>query len=48
MPPGRWDEEPGIFGTNSPGKGIENFECVRQRKDASQVEISLTVFAHSG
>ena len=43
IPPGRPDEEPEILGRIRRGERIEHYETIRQRKDGSPVEISLTV-----
>ncbi len=37
------DEEPSIIGRIRQGQRVEHYETVRQRKDGSRVEISLTV-----
>jgi len=42
-PPGRSDEEPAILNRIRRGEHIDRYETVRQRKDGSQVEVSLTV-----
>ncbi|MBL6938483.1 MAG: PAS domain S-box protein [Alphaproteobacteria bacterium] len=43
IPADRHDEEPGILGRIHRGERIEHYETVRQRKDGSLVDISLTV-----
>lgn len=43
IPPGHEDEEPGILARIRRGERIEHYDTVRQRKDGSRVEISLTV-----
>lgn len=43
IPPDRHDEEPGIIERICRGERIDHYETVRQRKDGSLVEISLTV-----
>lgn len=43
MPPERRDEEPGILARIRAGERIEHYETVRQRKDGSLLDISLTV-----
>jgi two-component system CheB/CheR fusion protein len=43
MPPDRRDEERGILERLRRGERIDHFETVRQRKDGSLIEISLTV-----
>lgn len=43
IPPDRQDEEPEILGRIRRGEAVEHYETVRQRKDGSLVEISLTV-----
>ncbi len=43
MPPDRWNEEPNILERIRRGERIEHYETVRQHKDGSQIEISLTV-----
>jgi PAS domain S-box-containing protein len=43
IPPERIDEEPGILERIRRGKRIDHYETVRQRKDGSLIEISLTV-----
>lgn len=43
IPDDRLDEEPQILGKIHRGERIEHFETVRQRKDGSLVDISLTV-----
>jgi PAS domain S-box-containing protein len=45
IPPDRQDEEPGILERIRRGERIDHYETVRQRKDGSRVEISLTVSA---
>jgi two-component system, chemotaxis family, CheB/CheR fusion protein len=43
MPPDRVDEEPGILERVRRGETVDHYETVRQRKDRSLVDISLTV-----
>jgi PAS domain S-box-containing protein len=43
IPPDRLDEEPAILKRIRAGERIEHFETVRQRKDGSLVDISLTI-----
>lgn len=43
IPVDRLDEEPVILGKIARGEHIEHFETVRQRKDGSPVDISLTI-----
>jgi PAS domain S-box-containing protein len=43
MPPDRQNEEPGILARLRRGERIHHYETVRQRKDGSLVDISLTV-----
>jgi PAS domain S-box-containing protein len=43
MPPDRLDEEPGILARIRRGERIDHYETVRQRKDGSRIDISLTV-----
>lgn len=43
IPADRRDEEPRIFERLRRGERIDHFETVRQRKDGSRIEISLTV-----
>jgi PAS domain S-box-containing protein len=43
MPPDRLDEEPGILARIRRGEQIDHYETVRQRKDGSLIDISLTV-----
>jgi two-component system CheB/CheR fusion protein len=43
MPADRVDEEPGILARIRSGECIQHYETVRQRKDGSLVDISLTV-----
>jgi PAS domain S-box-containing protein len=43
IPEDRQDEEPRILERLRRGERVEHFETVRQRKDGSQVEISLTI-----
>jgi PAS domain S-box-containing protein len=43
IPPDRLDEEPVILGKIQRGERIEHFETVRQRKDGSLIDISLTI-----
>jgi len=43
LPEDRQDEEPGILERISRGEHVHHYETIRQRKDGSLVEISLTV-----
>ena len=43
IPPDRRDEEPGIIERIHRGERVDHYETVRQRKDGSLVDISLTV-----
>ena len=43
IPPERHDEEPVILDRISRGERIEHYETVRQRKDGSLIDISITV-----
>ena len=43
IPRERWDEEDDVLARLSRGEVIDHFETVRQRKDGSLIEISLTV-----
>ena len=43
IPPERHNEEPGILERIRRGERIEHYETVRQRKDGSLIDISLTV-----
>ena len=43
IPPDRHDEEPAILERIRRGERVEHYETVRQRKDGSRVDISLTV-----
>jgi PAS domain S-box-containing protein len=43
IPPERHDEEPGILARIQRGERIEHYETVRQHKDGSLLDISLTV-----
>ncbi len=43
MPPDRVDEEPGILASIRRGEGIDHYETVRQCKDGTLLDISLTV-----
>jgi PAS domain S-box-containing protein len=43
IPPGRQDEEPAILAQLRRGEQIDHYETIRQRKDGSLVDISLTV-----
>ncbi len=43
IPSDRYDEEPGILGRVRRGERVEHYETVRQRKDGTRVDISLTV-----
>jgi PAS domain S-box-containing protein len=43
IPPERLDEEPEILGRIRQGERIDHFETVRQRKDGTLLDISLTV-----
>jgi len=47
IPADRYDEEPGIIARIQRGERIEHYETVRQRKDGSLVDISLTVLPRS-
>ncbi len=43
IPPDRLDEEPQILAKIHRGERIEHFETIRQRKDGSRIDISLTI-----
>lgn len=43
MPPDRHNEEPGILARLRAGERIDHYETIRQRKDGSLIDISLTV-----
>ena len=43
IPPDRIDEEPGILERIGRGETIDHYETVRQRKDGSLIDISLTI-----
>ncbi|HEX5313680.1 MAG TPA: PAS domain S-box protein, partial [Gammaproteobacteria bacterium] len=43
MPPDRVDEEPGILARIRRGERIDHYETVRQRKDGTLLDISLSV-----
>jgi PAS domain S-box-containing protein len=43
IPPERHDEEPGILARLRCGERIDHYETVRQRKDGTLIDISLTV-----
>jgi PAS domain S-box-containing protein len=43
MPPERYDEEPGILARLRRGERIDHYQTVRQRKDGTLIDISLTV-----
>lgn len=43
MPPDRQDEEPAILARIRSGERVEHYETIRQRKDGSLINISLTV-----
>ena len=43
IPPERYDEEPSILERIRRGERVEHYETVRQRKDGSLLDISLTV-----
>src|SRR5262249_33164141 len=43
IPPDRHDEEPAIVERIRRGEHIDNYETVRQRKDGSLIDISITV-----
>jgi PAS domain S-box-containing protein len=43
IPPDRRDEEPAILARLRRGERIDNYETVRQRKDGTLVDVSLTV-----
>ncbi|HSV00698.1 MAG TPA: PAS domain S-box protein [Roseiarcus sp.] len=43
MPPDRQNEEPGILERIRRGERIDHYETVRQRKDGSLIDVSLTV-----
>jgi PAS domain S-box-containing protein len=43
MPPDRVNEEPKILGRIRAGERVDHYETVRQRKDGTRIDISLTV-----
>ena len=43
IPAERWDEEPNILDRIRRGEHMDHYETIRQRKDGSLIEISLTV-----
>ena len=43
IPEDRLNEEPGIIARISRGERIDHYETIRQRKDGSKIDISLTV-----
>jgi len=43
MPPERRDEEPGILARIRRGERIDHYETIRQRKDGTLMDVSLTV-----
>lgn len=43
MPPDRVNEEPGILARLRQGERVDHYETVRQRKDGSLIDISLTI-----
>lgn len=43
IPPDRINEEPGIFERIRKGQRVDHFETIRQRKDGSLLDISLTI-----
>ena len=43
MPSDRADEEPGILAQIRKGERVEHYETVRQRKDGSPIDVSLTI-----
>jgi PAS domain S-box-containing protein len=43
MPPDRVDEEPEILARIRRGERVDHYETVRQRKDGSQFDVSLTI-----
>jgi PAS domain S-box-containing protein len=43
IPPGHYDEEPGILARIKSGERIEHYETMRIRKDGRLVQVSLTV-----
>jgi two-component system, chemotaxis family, CheB/CheR fusion protein len=43
MPPDRINEEPGILARIGRGETVDHYETVRQRKDGSLVNVSLTI-----
>jgi PAS domain S-box-containing protein len=45
VPPGQDDEMPEFIRRVRSGQKLENYETVRQRKDGTQVDVSLTVSA---
>jgi two-component system CheB/CheR fusion protein len=43
IPPDRWNEEPGLLERIQGGEHVERYETVRQRKNGSLTNVSLTV-----
>lgn len=43
FPPDRYEEEPGILERIRRGERIDHFETIRQRKDGTRIDVSLTV-----
>ncbi len=43
IPPERFDEEPAILERIMKGQSVDHYETVRQRKDGSLIDISLTI-----
>jgi PAS domain S-box-containing protein len=43
IPPDRWDEESKILARLSQGERVDHFETVRQRKDGTAIDISITI-----
>jgi PAS domain S-box-containing protein len=43
MPPERWNEEPDILERIRRGDRVEHYETIRQRKDGTLIEVSLTI-----
>src|ERR1700755_1639336 len=43
IPPDRLDEEPQILSRLKRGERVDHFETIRQRKDGSTLDISLTI-----
>ncbi|MGH8116697.1 MAG: PAS domain S-box protein, partial [Rhodanobacteraceae bacterium] len=43
MPPGRVDEEPAILARIRRGERIDHYETIRQRKDGSRLDVSLSI-----